>query len=100
MRIVKIQSYSNGSHENQESVFPVPIPDGWAVIPKDMETPSFPFGAVEAEEIGGVMTVTRWTPGTIPEPEPEPEPQTEPDTEYVTYGELAAAIREGVNSVD
>ena len=27
-----------------------------------------------------------------PEPEPEPEP------EYVTYDELAAAIREGVNS--
>lgn len=27
-------------------------------------------------------------------------PKPEPATEYVTYGELAAAIREGVNSVD
>ena len=29
-----------------------------------------------------------------------PEPEPEPATEYVTYGELAAAIREGVNSVE
>lgn len=29
----------------------------------------------------------------VPEPEPEPEP------EYVTYAELAKAIREGVNAV-
>ena len=31
----------------------------------------------------------------LPKPEPEPEPQT---TSYCTYDELAAAIREGVNS--
>ena len=30
---------------------------------------------------------------------PEPEPEPEPATEYVTYGELATAIREGVNAV-
>ena len=35
-----------------------------------------------------------WKATLPPEPEPEPAP------EYVTYGELAAAIREGVNSVD
>ena len=34
-----------------------------------------------------------WKASQPPEPEPEPEP------EYVTYSELAAAIREGVNSV-
>lgn len=34
-----------------------------------------------------------------PGPEPEPEPEPDPD-DYVTYGELAAAIREGVNSVE
>ena len=32
-------------------------------------------------------------------PEPDPEPEPEPATEYVTYGELATAIREGVNAV-
>ena len=30
---------------------------------------------------------------------PPPEPEPEPAPEYVTYGELAAAIREGVNTV-
>ena len=34
-----------------------------------------------------------WKASLPPEPEPEPAP------EYVTYGELAAAIREGVNTV-
>lgn len=29
-----------------------------------------------------------------------PEPEPEPTGEYVTYAELAAAIREGVNAVD
>lgn len=54
------------------------------------------------EEIeGSSVTVTpnleaweAWKESLPPEPEPEPEP------EYVTYGELAAAIREGVNSVE
>ena len=32
-----------------------------------------------------------------PQPEP-PEPEPEPQGEYVTYDELAAAIREGVNN--
>lgn len=31
---------------------------------------------------------------------PPPEPEPEPDPEYVTYSELANAIREGVNLVD
>lgn len=43
----------------------------------------------------GVLTLTN-----IPEPEPGPEPEPVPVPEYVTYGELATAIREGVNSVD
>lgn len=35
-----------------------------------------------------------------PAPEvPEPEPEPEPSGDYVTYGELAKAIREGVNAV-
>lgn len=42
---------------------------------------------------GGTLVYTN-----VPEPEPSPEP--EPAPEYVTYAELAAAIREGVNSVE
>ena len=75
MRIIEIQALENGAHSNQtlngKTPESFPIPNGWAVIPDDMETSNFPFGEVTAEEIDGVMTVTSWTPGTIPEPEPE-----------------------------
>lgn len=88
--IVKIKPYDNGAHANQ-STTPRNIPDGWAVVPDDMETPNFPFGEVEAEEIDGVMTVTKWTAGTIPEtPEvPVPDPpineieQLRADVDYI-----------------
>ena len=80
MRMVEIIALENGAHNNLTSNF-IELSDGWAVIPDDMETPNFPFGEVTTEEIEGVMTVTSWTPGTIPEPEPEPEP--EPTTDEV-----------------
>ena len=86
MRIIEITALDNGAHRNQTGTFST-IPDGWAVIPDDMETPNFPFGEVEVAEINGVMTVTKWTAGTIPEPEPEPEP--EPTTDEILL-ELAA----------
>ncbi len=76
MRIVEIKALDNGAHNNQtiDGVFSV-IPDGYAVIPDDMECENFPFGEVKAEEIDGIMTVTEWIPGVIPEPEPMPEPE-------------------------
>jgi hypothetical protein len=52
------------------------VPSGWAVIPADMECENFPFGEVEVAEIDGVLTVTKWTPGEMPEPEPAPEPES------------------------
>ena len=78
MRIVEIAALDNGAHRNQTVNGRVIPPDGWAVIPDSMTTENFPFGTLEAEPIGGVMTVTAWAPGTIPEPEPEPEPEQEP----------------------
>lgn len=74
MRIIEIAALENGAHRNQTSNMFV-IPHGWAVIPDGMETENFPFGTVTAEEVNGIMTVTSWTPGTMPEPEPEPEPE-------------------------
>jgi len=71
MRIVEIKALGNGSHRNQTGHFNE-IPEGLAVIPDDMETPNFPFGEIEVEKIDGVMTVTKWTAGEIPEPEPIP----------------------------
>lgn len=72
MRIVEINSLPNGGHRNQSGELKT-IPEGYAVIPSGMETENFPFGEVKAEEINGVMTVTEWIPGIVPEPEPEPE---------------------------
>lgn len=93
MRIIEIASLDNGAHRNQTSGLSV-VPEGWAVIPADMECENFPFGVVEVEEIDGVMTVTKWIPGEMPEPEPEPEPEVEPDV----WDELAEAYKEGVQS--
>lgn len=80
MTIIEIAALENGAHRNQSGNMQT-VPDGWAVIPESMETKNFPFGNVTAEEIDGIMTVTSWTPGEIPEPEPEPEP--EPTTDEI-----------------
>lgn len=69
MRIVKIEKLENGAHDNQTIDRVMNVPEGWAVIPDDMETTNFPFGDLSAEEVDGVMTVTSWTPGEIPEAE-------------------------------
>ena len=82
MTIIESEPLDNGAHRNQTPSSPIPIPDGWAVIPEGMETENFPFGTVTAEEIDGVMTVTSWTPGEMPEPEPTPEPEAT-DTEVL-----------------
>lgn len=93
MQIIEITALPNGAHRNQTSDFRT-IPEGWAVVPEEMEIPeTFPFVNIEAED--GV--VTSMTAGEVPEPKPDPEPEPEP--KYVTYAELAAAIREGVNAV-
>lgn len=86
MHIIEINALDNGAHRNQNGCVSV-LPDGWAVIPDGMTLENFPFGEVKAEEINGVMTVTKWTAVEMPEPEPEPTP--EPTTEEVLL-ELAA----------
>ena len=96
MRIIEIAPLDNGAHRNQS--YPGFVPDGWAVIRDDLETENFPFGEVEVEEVNGVMTVTKWTPGVMPEPEPIPEPIPEPEEETSVWDELDAAYQEGVNS--
>ena len=76
--IIKIEPNDNGSHINQSTV-PKIIPDGWALVPSDMEIPdTFPFMNIEVND--GI--VTSMTAGIVPEPEPlEPEPQPSGDTE-------------------
>ena len=64
MRAIEITALSNGAHRNQTGLDV--LPDGWAVIPDEMETQNFPFGNIDVEEIDNIMTVTRWVPGIIP----------------------------------
>lgn len=75
MNLVKIEALENGAHDNQNGGLSY-VPDGWAVIPDGMVCENFPFGEVKAEEIDGVMTVTEWVPGVIPECETAHEPTT------------------------
>jgi hypothetical protein len=80
MKIIELKTLENGSHRNQMGDFTT-IPEGYAVIPDGVETPNFPFGEVTAREIDGIMTVTNWVAGVIPEEEPIPETESEPTTE-------------------
>ena len=66
MNRIEIVALYNGSHRNQK--FNGVLPDGWAVDLNDLCRENFPFGEVEAEKINGIMTVTKWIPGTAPEP--------------------------------
>ena len=77
MRIIEINPLSNMAHRNQIVTF-CDVPDGWAIIPDDMETPNFPFGDITVDnQIPPVVTI--WTPLPIPEPEPAPEPEPTAD---------------------
>lgn len=69
MKFIEITVLENGSHRNQTIDCKITPPHGWAVIPDGMETPNFPFGEIEVENINGVSTVTKWIAGTIPESE-------------------------------
>ena len=73
MKIIEIEALDNGGHRNHTGDLSF-VPEGWAVIPEDIETPNFPFGEVTVEDIDGVMIVTKWEAGEIPEIEPIPEP--------------------------
>ena len=70
MRIIEIAPLKNGAHRNQTVFGEITLPDGWAVIPDNIETQNFPFGDIVVEEIDNIMTVTRWEPGIVPGQEP------------------------------
>lgn len=79
MQILEIKKRPNGSHLNQ--TYHGDLFEGWALIPDDMELPNFPFGEVIAEEDKetGMMTVTEWIPGELPETPKIPQDTTIPD---------------------
>lgn len=97
INIVEIKALPNGAHRNIKGTIKT-IPVGWAVIPEDVGNPdtleNFPFGEVTAQEIDGVMTVTKWVAGVKPEPTPFPE---ETASNKTVWDIMAEAYNEGVN---
>lgn len=97
MKLIEILTLDNGAHRNFTTDMEVPVPEGWAVIPEEMETPdTFPFVNIEVAEIDGVMTVTSMTAGVMPEPEPTPEPETPDNTIEQRVSALEDAIAAGL----
>ena len=91
MQIIEIAALENGAHRNQTGTFRNGLPDGWAVVPDDLEIPeTFPFVDIEVED--GV--VTAMTASTVPEPEPEPE--VDPTLED-RMAAMEAAIERGLS---
>ena len=82
MIIIEITELHNGGHNNQtiNGAGPAtfPVPDGWAILPDDMDTPNFPFGDITVDNQTPPV-VTSWTPLPIPEPEPAPDPEPTAD---------------------
>ena len=69
MRIIELQALENGAHRNQSASSGLPIPDGWAVIPEEMELPnSFPFVDIETEmgEKENIHMVTKLREREVP----------------------------------
>ena len=78
MQIVKVAANPSGSHDFHFAKNITTVPEGWAVIPDDMEMPeSFPFVSIEVDDNG---VVTSMIPGIKP-PAPEPEPTWQERTE-------------------
>lgn len=96
MKMLKIAALPNGAHINQD--YHGKLPEGWAIVPADVELlENFPFGEVEVEEIDGVMTVVKWTPGALPEPEPETEPAPTLDDRVATLETNSAEMAEALD---
>lgn len=106
MKIISKTPAENGAYPALQDWTGLVPPEGYYKWPDSLETETF-------QQYNGfvVLTVTRgivqsyepntdaweaWKESLPPDPGPDPEP--EPD-DYVTYSELAAAIREGVNAV-
>lgn len=96
MKIIMIAPYENGAHENQEVPFLSEIPEGWAIIPDDMEIPdTFPFVSIQVD--GDVVTAME--PGVVPEQpavEPLPTPQEDNDAMLVDHEYRLTLLELGV----
>jgi hypothetical protein len=96
MKIIEIKTLSNGAHRNQNGGIST-VPDGWAVIPEDMEIPfTFPFVNIMVDD--GVVTEMTANEKAYNEAMKQTEEPTEEPIEASTH-DMAQAIVEGVNEV-
>ena len=93
LTIIKIQANAKGRHDIQSQQDRSECwEEGWIAVPEALEAQVWACrGYCELEIHDGILA------GVTPTQRP---PEPEPDPEYVTYAELASAIREGVNSVE
>ena len=75
MQMIEIIALENGAHRNQ--TYNGFLPEGWALVPDNLETKNFPFGEVTVEDMDGYTVVATWTPLPMPEPETPPMPEAE-----------------------
>lgn len=83
MTIIKISPYDNGGHDNNTiygaTPETFPVPDGWAIVPDDLERPeTYPFVDITVDDSNPPVVLTM-TPGIVPPPEPIPEEPTQLD---------------------
>ena len=68
MYMIEIIAQENGAHRNQ--TYNGYLPDGWALVPDNLETKNFPFGEVTVEDMDGYAVVATWEPLPMPESAP------------------------------
>lgn len=112
MLIIGKAALDNGAHNNQRKDVFASIPDGWTLVPPELEEKAWgmlPFIELAFDEDGNLTDVAQ---GPIPEPEPEPEPEPTIDDRVTTLEEtsatkddiqavwdsMAAAYKEGVET--
>ena len=96
MHIIEIKTLENGAHDNQNSEYLRFIPNGWAVIPEDMEIPdTFPFVDITVEG----QVVTSMTPGVMPEPEDPVTPEPTLEEKYQALQEQLATTQDAVDFI-
>ena len=95
MHIIEVKALDNGAHRNQNGGIST-IPDGWAVIPDDMEIPdTFPFVNITVEG----QVVTSMSPGVVPEPEDPITPDPTPEEKIQTLEEQLATTQDAVDFI-
>lgn len=61
MRIIELMAEENGAYRNRKTDFDVEVPDGWAIVSEDLETPAtFPFVKNLVQDADGM--VIGWEP--------------------------------------